>query len=62
VEDEMVLIIECVGQPTRLLAPPTCAVLDAATRDSLRAAGVKTATYTKASYDALLDHVNKALA
>jgi LAS superfamily LD-carboxypeptidase LdcB len=60
-EDDMPTIIECPGKPTRLLAAPTCAVIDGPTRDSWKKAGAKTVTYTPAAYDALLAHVEEAL-
>jgi len=60
-EEIDMLIVTCTGKPTRLLAPPTCAEIDAKTLVGLKAAGVKSVAYTAAAYDKLLRHVGDAL-
>jgi hypothetical protein len=60
-DDDMPTIVKCSGKPTRLFAPPTCAVIHADTAKSWTDAGTKTVTYTADDYDALLKHVEDAL-
>lgn len=61
-EDIEMIIVACTGKPTRLLAPPTCAVIDGATVTNLNRAGVKIVAFEPDDYDALLAHIDKALA
>lgn len=61
-EEIEMIIVACTGKPTRLLAPPTCAVIDGATVTNLNRAGVRIVAYEADDYEALLDHINKALA
>ena len=60
-EETEMMIVTCKGQPTRLLAPPLCPVIDGPTVANIQAKGIPTVEWERDDYDALLSHVVDAL-